>query len=133
MGGRGATLNQRQGAEDRVEHNSDEESIDEFGRKKKKRRKVGAAVADAKASSVTKTDDKVALTAEKAPPAMSVLGRGPCEAGDWYCPSCDDLQFRKNIACRRCGAPKPASAGGNLSACTGSQSTDVELFLSKNR
>jgi len=27
--------------------------------------------------------------------------------GDWNCPSCGDLQFARNAACRRCGEAKP--------------------------
>eukprot|EP00747_Dinoflagellata_sp_TGD_P222709 gnl/TRDRNA2_/TRDRNA2_94402_c0_seq1.p1 gnl/TRDRNA2_/TRDRNA2_94402_c0~~gnl/TRDRNA2_/TRDRNA2_94402_c0_seq1.p1 ORF type:complete len:215 (-),score=33.28 gnl/TRDRNA2_/TRDRNA2_94402_c0_seq1:237-881(-) len=27
--------------------------------------------------------------------------------GDWFCPSCGDLQFMKNAECRKCGAAKP--------------------------
>jgi hypothetical protein len=27
-------------------------------------------------------------------------------AGDWYCSNCQDLQFGKNTACRRCGLPR---------------------------
>lgn len=28
--------------------------------------------------------------------------------GDWICPSCGDMQFEKNAACRKCNTPKPA-------------------------
>lgn len=31
--------------------------------------------------------------------------------GDWFCPSCNDHQFSRNLACRQCGTPKPADAG----------------------
>lgn len=31
------------------------------------------------------------------------------QAGDWYCPSCNDLQFARNTACRRCGAAPPTT------------------------
>merc|ERR1712217_557300 len=27
--------------------------------------------------------------------------------GDWYCPSCGDLQFARNSECRKCGTPNP--------------------------
>lgn len=27
--------------------------------------------------------------------------------GDWYCPNCNDLQFKRNIVCRRCGTRNP--------------------------
>jgi len=27
--------------------------------------------------------------------------------GDWYCPNCGDLQFAKNLQCRKCGTPTP--------------------------
>lgn len=36
--------------------------------------------------------------------------------GDWACPSCDDLQFAKNAACRTCGTPKPKEAGDHVDA-----------------
>jgi len=32
--------------------------------------------------------------------------------GDWNCPSCGDLQFRRNLVCRQCGASPPADVGG---------------------
>mmetsp|Transcript_109354 Transcript_109354/g.314944 ORF Transcript_109354/g.314944 Transcript_109354/m.314944 type:complete len:353 (-) Transcript_109354:89-1147(-) len=32
--------------------------------------------------------------------------------GDWYCPGCQDLQFARNPACRRCGTAKPAETLG---------------------
>jgi len=31
--------------------------------------------------------------------------------GDWVCPSCNDIQFAKNMVCRKCGAPNPSMAG----------------------
>lgn len=42
--------------------------------------------------------------------------------GDWYCPSCSDLNFARNVACRRCGTPKPdmgagVPAGGAAGGC----------------
>lgn len=30
--------------------------------------------------------------------------------GDWNCPACGDLQFARNMACRRCGAGNPLGA-----------------------
>jgi len=33
------------------------------------------------------------------------------KAGDWYCPGCHDLQFAKNVACRKCGTPNPYPNG----------------------
>jgi len=43
------------------------------------------------------------------------LGRPAQEMkpGDWHCPSCQDLQFARNTACRKCGTPKPADAGAD--------------------
>lgn len=39
-------------------------------------------------------------------------GRGshhqPPMAGDWFCPGCGDLQFARNLECRRCRTPNPA-------------------------
>ena len=32
--------------------------------------------------------------------------------GDWGCPNCGDHQFARNVACRQCGAAKPAGSGG---------------------
>eukprot|EP00927_Polykrikos_kofoidii_P024394 TRINITY_DN22196_c0_g2_i2.p1 TRINITY_DN22196_c0_g2~~TRINITY_DN22196_c0_g2_i2.p1 ORF type:complete len:1021 (+),score=165.45 TRINITY_DN22196_c0_g2_i2:183-3245(+) len=32
--------------------------------------------------------------------------------GDWNCPGCSDLQFARNLRCRRCGTLRPADAGG---------------------
>merc|ERR1712083_926557 len=32
------------------------------------------------------------------------------QEGDWNCPRCNDLQFRRNVVCRRCGCKKPAQA-----------------------
>ena len=31
----------------------------------------------------------------------------PRRAGDWNCPSCNDMQFGRNTRCRRCHTPKP--------------------------
>jgi len=43
--------------------------------------------------------------------------RGPQpKPGDWYCPSCGDLQFSRNIACRKCGTPNSDSGYGFASA-----------------
>lgn len=41
--------------------------------------------------------------------ALRPGGSMPAEAqpGDWLCPSCNDLQFARNLTCRMCGAPKP--------------------------
>jgi predicted RNA-binding Zn-ribbon protein involved in translation (DUF1610 family) len=38
------------------------------------------------------------------PPTMQVM------VGDWLCGACGDLQFARNMACRRCGAAKPVGA-----------------------
>lgn len=44
--------------------------------------------------------------------------------GDWYCPGCGDLQFAKNLKCRKCSTPNPdpeqcaalaAANGANMS------------------
>eukprot|EP00928_Gymnodinium_smaydae_P004763 TRINITY_DN11624_c0_g1_i1.p1 TRINITY_DN11624_c0_g1~~TRINITY_DN11624_c0_g1_i1.p1 ORF type:complete len:457 (+),score=113.79 TRINITY_DN11624_c0_g1_i1:200-1570(+) len=34
------------------------------------------------------------------------------EPGDWTCPSCGDLNFRRNTNCRKCNTPRPEDAGG---------------------
>lgn len=31
--------------------------------------------------------------------------------GDWFCPSCNDLQFARNTQCRKCGAANPDPEG----------------------
>jgi len=33
-------------------------------------------------------------------------GKKP-KPGDWYCPNCGDLNFARNVDCRRCATPKP--------------------------
>mmetsp|Transcript_67618 Transcript_67618/g.218630 ORF Transcript_67618/g.218630 Transcript_67618/m.218630 type:complete len:207 (-) Transcript_67618:236-856(-) len=35
-------------------------------------------------------------------------GVQPPMAGDWYCPGCGDLQFARNLECRRCGTANPS-------------------------
>lgn len=32
--------------------------------------------------------------------------------GDWVCPGCNDIQFAKNTACRKCGQANPSMPGG---------------------
>merc|ERR1719410_1158186 len=39
--------------------------------------------------------------------AASVAALKP---GDWLCPSCQDHNFAKNEACRKCGLPRPEGA-----------------------
>eukprot|EP00930_Biecheleria_cincta_P044536 TRINITY_DN30643_c0_g1_i1.p1 TRINITY_DN30643_c0_g1~~TRINITY_DN30643_c0_g1_i1.p1 ORF type:complete len:523 (+),score=87.49 TRINITY_DN30643_c0_g1_i1:72-1640(+) len=36
--------------------------------------------------------------------------------GDWYCPSCNDLQFARNKQCRKCGAANPDPEGSMAAA-----------------
>merc|ERR1712070_23115 len=38
------------------------------------------------------------------------------EIGDWQCPRCDDLQFKRNNSCRKCGLPKWAASQMSLAA-----------------
>merc|ERR1719356_1377930 len=38
-------------------------------------------------------------------------GLAALKPGDWICPSCQDHQFAKNDACRKCGQPRPEGAG----------------------
>merc|ERR1712176_337510 len=38
---------------------------------------------------------------------LSLRGDEQPQVGDWYCPNCKDLQFKRNLMCRRCGAPHP--------------------------
>merc|ERR1711972_12407 len=50
--------------------------------------------------------------------------------GDWFCPGCNDLQFRRNTQCRKCGTPNPGAgtspfgktgskAAGKVGGCNG--------------
>merc|ERR1711869_63375 len=36
--------------------------------------------------------------------------------GDWECVACGDVQFARNIECRKCGAPKPEGFGQSNAA-----------------
>merc|ERR1719359_1243313 len=36
--------------------------------------------------------------------------------GDWYCPSCNDLQFARNAVCRKCSTPNPDPQGSLAAA-----------------
>lgn len=38
-------------------------------------------------------------------------GAQDLKPGDWYCPSCNDLQFAKNKVCRKCQTPNPDPEG----------------------
>jgi len=38
---------------------------------------------------------------------------------DWMCPNCGDHQFARNLACRKCGAPKPTISSNNQAAKMG--------------
>lgn len=38
-------------------------------------------------------------------------GGAATKPGDWHCPNCNDLQFAKNVECRKCGTPNPDLAG----------------------
>lgn len=39
--------------------------------------------------------------------------------GDWNCPRCNDLQFARNVACRKCYSPKPGIIAGDPNAKPG--------------
>jgi len=41
-------------------------------------------------------------------------GDADMRPGDWFCPSCGDLQFARNSSCRRCGAMRPAGGGAPM-------------------
>merc|ERR1712134_42100 len=45
--------------------------------------------------------------------------------GDWYCPKCNDLQFARNIECRKCGFRNSTSQPD------GPKDPEVEVFLEK--
>merc|ERR1719213_557637 len=38
-------------------------------------------------------------------------GPGRLKDGDWFCPACSDHQYGRNIACRKCGEPRPEGKG----------------------
>lgn len=42
------------------------------------------------------------------PPTVAATYPNP---NDWYCLACNDLQFARNPACRKCGTPNPNSQG----------------------
>merc|ERR1712151_1129352 len=44
------------------------------------------------------------LSSERAPSSTAVA---QASEGDWFCPKCADLQFRRNDKCRKCGEPNP--------------------------
>jgi len=39
--------------------------------------------------------------------AQEASGSSNWLKADWYCPVCEDLQFARNLQCRKCGAPNP--------------------------
>merc|ERR1719203_1068802 len=45
---------------------------------------------------------------------MGMGGGLPANAmqGDWMCTNCGEHNFARNVACRKCGAPKVAGYGG---------------------
>lgn len=46
---------------------------------------------------------------KKRPQARREPRRAPLlKPGDWYCPSCGDMQFAGNTECRQCGGDRPA-------------------------
>jgi len=60
--------------------------------------------------------------------------------GDWYCPSCDDLQFARNDQCRLCGTAQPqeglqrsASGGRHTSNSSHTSSSQFALGIAKVR
>mmetsp|Transcript_4654 Transcript_4654/g.10188 ORF Transcript_4654/g.10188 Transcript_4654/m.10188 type:complete len:538 (-) Transcript_4654:253-1866(-) len=44
---------------------------------------------------------------------MAPGGKG-MKPGDWNCGSCGELNFARNMECRRCGAPSPSMSGGKV-------------------
>eukprot|EP00930_Biecheleria_cincta_P026124 TRINITY_DN1846_c0_g1_i6.p1 TRINITY_DN1846_c0_g1~~TRINITY_DN1846_c0_g1_i6.p1 ORF type:complete len:327 (-),score=68.76 TRINITY_DN1846_c0_g1_i6:100-1080(-) len=53
--------------------------------------------------------------------ALSSFGGGGGGAqqsmpGDWNCPACGDLQFARNVVCRKCGSPKDGAGGAGAAA-----------------
>lgn len=46
--------------------------------------------------------------------------------GDWYCPSCRDLQFARNPKCRRCETPNP-DPGASLAAMPASSAPVAQV------
>lgn len=115
MGRAGGFYERQDGA--RNDYNSDDEEIDEFGRKKK--RKTAKAKPGAKAAKDEKAqknetkearpEEVVSAASSTAPPSMACH---PLERdGDWMCPFCGDLQFARNAKCRMCGNDRPTGLG----------------------
>jgi len=44
--------------------------------------------------------------------------------GDWWCPTCGDLQFAKNTQCRKCATPNPLITEGSSSGACGMKPGD---------
>merc|ERR1719416_381140 len=44
-------------------------------------------------------------------------GGGDSRPGDWTCPKCFDLQFARNLNCRKCNEPRPAGGGVMAPRC----------------
>lgn len=143
-------FNQRQGVEDRVAHDSDDEEYDVFGRKKKKRKKADVAPKNPpeEKGEADRQQNVDAGGEAEACHAGSAVAPAPCvgsiapaaaeqNAGDWVCPTCTDLQFRRNVVCRRCGTPNPSlTAGASVGGPCGDgidQVLDVDTFLGRNR
>lgn len=58
-----------------------------------------------------KPEDDGALAAAGAFGGKGAFGGQAEKPGDWYCESCGDLQFARNVVCRKCGAAKPQEGG----------------------
>merc|ERR1719359_911960 len=56
--------------------------------------------------------------------------------GDWNCEKCGDHQFARNLSCRKCSAPRPASAGpvpgGGYSAIAAATAASREALARKH-
>ena len=46
--------------------------------------------------------------------------------GDWICPGCNDLQFRRNQACRICATPNPMLVAQELALAAGKSLTEMQ-------
>lgn len=48
--------------------------------------------------------------------------------GDWYCPSCGDMQFAKNTVCRLCATPRPQEQEEDFDPCTKKRRTNPGAY-----
>uniref|UniRef100_A0A7S4QLW0 RanBP2-type domain-containing protein n=1 Tax=Alexandrium monilatum TaxID=311494 RepID=A0A7S4QLW0_9DINO len=75
----------------------------------------------------------LALAGVAAAPAVRVVPGAMAPEGDWICANCGDHQFARNLACRKCSAPKPVLSTNRQAAkmgdwiCPNPQCRDVQF------